>query len=141
MSYQLTLEKAGAIVLGFLMTGSYQGTWGAVVEYNGEKSLVTGSYGSCSYCDAFQSEFGYSLDEPEERDGKYYRGWDDEISKEEYDEYYVELDKKYAEFGSNYLRNTMTKELIQTYISNLNKEDWFDSEEIELYTWALTFFN
>lgn len=140
MSYQLTLEKAGAKVLGFLMTGSYQGSWGAVVEYNGQKSLVIGAYGSCSYCDAFESEFEYGYNEPEERDGKYYRNYDEEITAEEYIQYFNDLDIRYAEFGKNYLRNPMDKSMIETYISNLDKEDWFDSEEMELYTWALTFF-
>lgn len=139
MSYQLTLEKAGAKVLGTLFTGSYQGSWGSVVEYNGEKSLVTGAYGSCSYCDSFQSAFGYCYDEPQERDGKYYRD-EDEITKEEYDEYYANLDKRYAEFGESYLRNPMTKEMIETYLSKLKEDDWFDGEERELYAWALTFF-
>lgn len=142
MSYQLTLEKAGAKVLDTHYTGSYQGSWGSIVEYNGEKLLVTGAYGSCSGCDAFQSEFDYFDTEPEERDGKYYRNYGMvEITKEEYDQCLIELDKRYAEFGSYYLKNPMTKEMIETYISNLNKDDWFDSEELELYTWALTFFN
>lgn len=142
MSYILTLEKAGAKILGSHFTGSYQGSWGAVVIYNGEKGLVTGSYGSCSYCDAFQSEFDYRFDEPIERDGKYYRDYgEDEITKEEYDQYYIELDKKYAEFGRNYLRNPMDKSMIETYKSNLKEDDWFDSEELELYNWALNYFN
>lgn len=142
MSYQLTLEKAGAKVLGILYTGSYQGSWGAIVEYNGIESLVTGSYGSCSYCDAFQREFSNYYDVPEEKNGKFFKHFGDtEITEEEYYQYFRDLDLKYAEFGSYYLRNTMSKEMIETYISNLKKDDWFDSEELELYEWALTFFN
>jgi hypothetical protein len=139
MSYQLTLEKAGAEILGFHEIGSYQGTWGAVVIYKGEKSLVTGSYGSCTYCDAFQSEFGYHS-EPYMKDGKYFNGYYDEISKEDYEERMRDLEQKYIYFGEGYLRNPMSKDMIITYLSKLKKDDWFDSEEAELYEWALKFF-
>lgn len=56
--YRLALEAAGAEVLSFSSFGSYQGDWWALVEYNGVKGYVTGSYGSCSGCDAFSADFG-----------------------------------------------------------------------------------
>lgn len=51
------METAGATVLLYEEFGSYQGDWWAKVEYNGEVRWVHGAYGSCSVCDAFQSEF------------------------------------------------------------------------------------
>ena len=55
MSYQEALEAAGATVLAYAKFGSYQGDWLARLP-NG---YVSGSYGSCSGCDAFEGEFGY----------------------------------------------------------------------------------
>ena len=60
MSYQEALEAAGATVHAFEFFGSYQGDWWAKVTYNGETGWVHGSYGSCSGCDAFEAEFGFS---------------------------------------------------------------------------------
>lgn len=60
MSYENTLTAAGARVIDFAQFGDYQGNWYARVEYDGKIGWVTGSYGSCSGCDAFESEFGYS---------------------------------------------------------------------------------
>ena len=54
MSYQQALEAAGATVSAFIEAGDYQGTWFARI---GPDQWVTGSYGSCSGCDAFQAEF------------------------------------------------------------------------------------
>ena len=59
MSYETALKWAGAEVHCFECFGSYQGDWWAKVTYKGETGWVTGSYGSCSGCDAFESEFGY----------------------------------------------------------------------------------
>ena len=57
--YHESLVAAGAVVLEFEEFGSYQGDWLAVVDYNGERGLVWGSYGSCDHCDAFEGEFGW----------------------------------------------------------------------------------
>ena len=59
MGYSSALHAAGCEVLEYEHTGSYQGDWYALVKLNGEIGVVTGSYGSCSYCDAFEAEFGY----------------------------------------------------------------------------------
>ncbi len=59
MSYQQALEAAGCEVIEFQEFGSYQGEWLALVKYDGEIGVVDGCYGSCSGCDAFESEFGY----------------------------------------------------------------------------------
>jgi len=64
MGYRTALEAAGAVVHDMRLFGSYQGDWWADVTWKGQRGFVTGSFGSCSYCDAFGSEFGY--DEPTE---------------------------------------------------------------------------
>ena len=63
MGYSEALTAAGAEVLDFKYFGSYQGDWYALVNYNGTRQWVHGSFGSCSYCDAFESEFDYTHDD------------------------------------------------------------------------------
>jgi len=88
VGYQQALEAAGAKVLNFWEFGSYQGDWVAQVECDGSVKWVKGGYGSCSECDAFQSEFGY-LDE--EKPG---------------------YQKRLAEFGKSYLSDAQPLEAI-----------------------------
>jgi len=57
ISYQGALEAAGAKVLAFSKFGDYQGTWWAKVAFEGKVGWVTGSFGSCSGCDAIEGEF------------------------------------------------------------------------------------
>ena len=137
MGYKESLEKAGAIVHAYKEIGSYQGTWGAIVEFKGKKSLVTGSFGSCSVCDAFKAEFGYGKN-IHERDGKYYDDYWDEISKEEFDLKTEAYNKKLADFGASYLNTLQDQQDIENRIKGFNEEDWFDREEKQLYDWALT---
>lgn len=66
MAYRAALEAAGAEVHEFQEFGSYQGDWIAKVTFKGETGFVRGSYGSCSGCDAFESEFGYEDPTPEQ---------------------------------------------------------------------------
>ena len=152
MGYITTLEKAGAKVIASKFLGSYQGTWGAICDYKGQRVMAVGSFGSCSYCDAFEAEFEtYSSSDEVRMDketGKYYRGWfmdeDSEITKEQYDAGIAALDKRYCEFGETYLRNPETKESIQKridYYNSLSDDDYFDYEERELYDWAIKFFD
>lgn len=59
--YEAALTATGVKVLGYKTFGSYQGDWWAEVQFpNGEVYFVNGSYGSCSGCDAFEAEFGWS---------------------------------------------------------------------------------
>jgi len=113
--YSSALKAAGATVIDFKSSGDYQGTWGAVVDYNGQRSVVIGAYGSCDHCDHFQARFGYE-------------NWDE-----------TEL----AEFGASYLVNPYYKEDVERQIAFLSgdEDDWFNEETLELYKWALTFFN
>lgn len=107
MSYQEALEAAGAQVLAFEEFGSYQGDWWALVKYEGETGWVNGSYGSCSGCDAFEGEFGYSNG---------YNGgsgfWDYETDKyrEPTDEERKDYEARLADFGKTYLDGVMTQE-------------------------------
>jgi hypothetical protein len=146
MGYSSALTAAGAKVIDFKHFGDYQGTWGAIVDYNGERSLVTGSYGSCSMCDSYQAEFdryGHP-DDVYTRDGKYYDGDDQEITKEAYDIVSERENQRLAEFGMAYLTNPSTKDIVQCqldhYNAKLDQDDWFDNEERELYDWAIRFF-
>ena len=59
--YEAALWAAGVKVLAFREFGSYQGEWWAKVEFpSGQIGWVSGEYGSCSGCDAFEGEFGYA---------------------------------------------------------------------------------
>jgi hypothetical protein len=54
--YNDCLEAAGMDVEVFGRVGDYQGDWYAVGTWQGRRVVVTGSYGSCSGCDALESE-------------------------------------------------------------------------------------
>lgn len=145
MGYAHALRTAGAEVVDFKEIGSYQGTWGAVVDFQGQRSLVTGYYGSCSVCDAYQAQFGWSSDEPyynHETDKYYINQWsDEEITKETHDAILEKEKQELIDFGMSYLRNPMSKEDVQKRIEYYDANDtgeWsFDSEERELYDWAI----
>ena len=150
MGYKTALEAAGAKIVAFESFGSYQGTWLAFVEYRGEKGIVEGAFGSCSYCDAFQREFDYDS-EPETYNGCFYKNgntWDDENKCTE-QEYYVALakyDNRLAKFGRSYLEAEGTPSLYdkahyEHRLSLLQEDDWFDGEEKEYIEWAINQFN
>lgn len=120
MSYRSALVAAGATVLNYEAFGSYQGTWLAFVEYNGEKGIVEGSYGSCSGCDAFEAEFGWSL-------------YDEENTPEQKEA----LSQRLAEFGKRYLTPLYDKAHYERVLSKLDPDDWFDNETKEYCEWAL----
>ena len=84
--YQAAIYAAGADILAFEEFGSYQGEWIAEIKLpNGEVFFVSGCYGSCSGCDAFQAEFGWDCDEAD-----------------------PEYTEKLAAFGRDYLGKCMT---------------------------------
>lgn len=43
--------------------GSYQGDWLMVTTDGEEYQIYKGGYGSCSGCDSYEAEFGYSMDD------------------------------------------------------------------------------
>lgn len=138
MSYQEALVAAGAKVIDTLYAGTYQGTWGSIVEFEGKRGLVTGAFGSCSYCDAFESEFDdYCWDLPTERDGKYVDSYGDEISKEQHDAEHEAYRKKLADFGASYLKVIQDKWDVQNQLDNLPDDDWWDDEMGMLLKWAV----
>jgi hypothetical protein len=101
MSYEGAMEAAGAEVLAFKEFGSYQGSWWAKILFEGKTYWVNGSYGSCSGCDAFQSEFGYGDDEhcAEHK----YQYSNDPISCEACAEAKKAYQARLAEFGKSYI--------------------------------------
>lgn len=115
MSYKMCLEKAGAKIIACKRFGSYQGEWYALVEYNGERGWVEGSYGSCSACDAFEAEFGWSYDDEDD------------------------LDSRYVAFGRSYLDPVMPHEQQLAKIRTLMGEetDWMYEDYKEVYDWMV----
>lgn len=133
MGYSKCLEKAGCNVIAFEQFGSYQGTWLAFVEYKGEKGIVEGYYGSCSGCDAFEAEFGYS-EQPEINDGKFYKGayWDDdnECTEEEYNEAVEAYNKRLYDFGVSLIGGSLTnKEYYERKLAKVEEDDYGDEKE------------
>jgi len=98
-SYKESLEAAGAEVLAFESFGSYQGDWVALVNYNGTKGWVSGYYGSCSGCDAFEAEIGYTSDEDS-----------------------IDYKERVKQFGEGYLEHILnTEDMLKNASKNL---DW-----------------
>ena len=64
--YEDALKAAGAKIVAFEAFGDWQGSWLALVEYNGERGWVQGSFGSCDHCDAFEAEFGFFAEEEDD---------------------------------------------------------------------------
>lgn len=110
--YRKALECAGAKVLDKEEFGSYQGEWWAQIQLpDGSVFFVNGHYGSCSGCDAFEGEFGWSDDERPD--------------------YPVRL----RDFGRDYIESCYTKaEAIQVASKNL---EW-DHDAAEMVAWIST---
>jgi len=105
MSYNSALEAAGCEVLEYEYTGSHQGDWYALVRYEGEVGVVTGSYGSCSHCDAFEAEFD----------------WDDD----KLDNY----QERIKAFGEGYLPALPIDHFITMLEKSVAEYDWGDEQE------------
>jgi hypothetical protein len=106
--YREALVAAGADVIDFNEFGSYQGDWWALVRYRGEVGWIHGSYGSCSGCDSFEAEFGFS------------------------DRESPEYPAKLAAFGTTYLGTLMTHaQALEHAKRNL---EW-DSDAQEMVDW------
>ena len=104
MSYRDSLEAAGARVIAFEHFGDWQGSWVALVEYQGQRGWVQGSFGSCDYCDAFQSEFS----------------WDSDFTCED-------VQDRLAQFGRGYLDDLQTTEqILRQYDADA---DWDEDSE------------
>lgn len=119
MSYQEALVAAGCDVLQFEEFGSYQGEWLALVSHGGFTGIVEGSYGSCSGCDAFESEFGY------------------DFNLDCYDSEKPDYQQRLAEFGNSYLPPVSASDWISMQEARLKRhtdEDNYcwDSEASEM---------
>jgi hypothetical protein len=109
MSYQDSLVAAGARVIAFQEFGDWQGSWLALVEYQGQRGWVQGAFGSCDYCDAFQSEFD----------------WDSDFACED-------VQGRLAQFGRGYLDDLQTTEqLLRQY----DADSSWDSESEDAAFW------
>jgi len=102
MGYYEALEAAGAEVLAFEQFGSYQGDWWAKVNYNGRQFWIHGTYGSCSGCDSFEAEFGWSEDQCEDHK---YKPKDEHFDCAACQEAVKEYTAKLANFGRGYLES------------------------------------
>lgn len=129
MSYQLSLETAGAVVHAFEEFGSYQGDWIAKVTYNGETGWVQGSYGSCSVCDALQDEigewgptqvgearWGYFPDPASDQGTSWMRR---DATEDDVNAFRIKL----AAFGATYLDPLLTQAQIEAYVRRNEKWD------------------
>jgi hypothetical protein len=136
MGYDLALKQAGAKVLGFEKFGDWQGTWAAVVKYNDKFGVVTGSFGSCSYCDAFQSEFD-DMGTFATADGEFYVDFE-KVSEEAYNLKMADHDERLANFGLSYLTVVQDLSDIENQLKHVNADDWFGDERLQLLTWCKT---
>lgn len=133
MSYTQALEAAGAKVLAEGSFGSYQGDWIALVEYKGERGFVSGSYGSCSGCDAFEAEFGYSDDWCGEH--SYNRVDDCEACADVRENYRIRLE----DFGRKYMDDADGNAMLDDYdrmLSSASANLSWDSEAEQMVAWV-----
>ena len=107
MSYRTALAAAGANVLAFGNFGDWQGSWVALVDYQGERGWVQGAFGSCDHCDAFQAEFGWL---------------DDENS---------DYQQRLADFGRGYLNGLQT--LDQVLATFASSAEWDSDSESAMH--------
>lgn len=108
MSYRESLEAAGARILAFQEFGDWQGSWLALVEYQGERGWVQGSFGSCDHCDAFQAEFD----------------WDSDFACED-------VQTRLVEFGRSYLDDLQTFEQVLAHFER--DADWDSDSESAVF--------
>lgn len=113
MDYEDALRFGGATVHEYESFGSYQGEWVAKVTYEGKTGWVSGNYGSCSGCDALQSEFGYNHHKCG-NDSRYEPVWDgfrDGCPECQ------SVKQRFIDFGKEYLEEILTQEEIEKIVS------------------------
>lgn len=118
-SYETALVAAGATVHAFREFGSYQGDWYARVTLaDGSTGWVSGAYGSCSGCDAFEREFEYASG----GQCAEHRYENDVPECPDCAEVRVEYQRRLGEFGQRYLDGLMTQEEAEARASE--NDDW-----------------
>jgi len=132
MGYREALERAGAKVLAFEEFGSYQGEWWAWVYYNGRYGWVSGSFGSCSECDSFESEFG-DLSHKHGDGTRIYAHSDLNLVCPAC----IDLHERLAEFGQQYLSGLMTTEkALEVASRNLSWDTEADAMVAFIHKWS-----
>lgn len=97
-------------MLEFCSFGDWQGSWVALVEYQGQRGWVQGAYGSCTECDAFDAEFD----------------WDSDFTCED-------VQERLAQFGRSYLDDLQTADqVLRQYDADA---DW-DSDSADAAAWV-----
>lgn len=130
MSYSMAMEAAGAVVHSYEEFGDYQGTWYAYVTYQGQNGYVHGSYGSCSGCDSFLSEFEF---EHHSCGGDNYFSPIYSTPREGCGSCADVMDRL-KRFGESYLEgNLMTAEEMQKEIDD--KKEWDSGEADNMQNW------
>jgi hypothetical protein len=120
MEYKEALEYGGAVVHCFESFGSYQGDWWAKVTYQNITGWVHGYFGSCSGCDALQSEF--DCDSHVCKNNDYYTPiWEGFIDGCEECE---KIKIRFSEFGKKYLDEILTQE--QAELQASENIEWDD---------------
>jgi glutaredoxin len=102
------------------------------VRYDGKVGWVTGSYGSCSGCDAFEGEFDYATHDVDEGDEfERYEVQHDPMDEGFYEgcDQCVDLKKRLIEFGKSYLDNIMSQEEAE---KEAEANDEWDTEAQEM---------
>lgn len=127
MSYETAMEKAGATIHLFKAFGSYQGDWYALVTWRGETGWIQGSYGSCSGCDAFEAEFGYSVGKCEAHEYEEPEGPCAACEQAE-----AEYQERHIKFGETYLESVITQEQAEKCAAE--NADWSE-EDAEALEW------
>ncbi|MCM6274682.1 hypothetical protein M4B52_24200 [Klebsiella pneumoniae] len=113
MSYQDALVAAGCEIIEFVEFGCYQGEWLALICKDGQMGVCEGNYGSCGYCDAFLSEFGF-------------------LDSENPD-----YPSRLADFGSGYLPADTIDEMIAKLKRGSERLEW-DDDYAEMLKTVLT---
>jgi hypothetical protein len=126
MSYEFVLKFAGAKVIDYKEFGSYQGNWIAVIKKGKSYCFVIDYFGSCSGCDAFQSEFGGTVH------------FQNDVHHNIFDEKFYEDCEKCQEikqnlikFGKNYLLGAMNYERALKKVSENSSWDYEAQEMID----------
>jgi len=125
--YKLALKEAGAEILAFESFGSYQGEWWAKVIWNGETGWVNGSYGSCSGCDAYQSEFGFINEECEAHRYDYQETCPDCV------EVKAAIQQRIINFGKTYLEDMLLTQEEAEKKASANIE--WDTDAVPMLEW------
>ena len=98
-----------------------------MVNFQGLRGFVSGSYGSCAYCDAFESELGDFYEECEE-----HRYDDKHEPCEACDKAKAGYAEAFVKFGAGYLEDIKTlEEAVKEASVNI---DW-DHEAQEMVDW------